>query len=1042
MASSVVLASAGTGKTRKLVEVYLELLQSGVDPSRIVAVTFTEKAAAEMRERIRSSIYIQLAEASRQHRGRWMRILAGLPAAPISTIHGFCGRILRERGLLLDIDPGFTILNEQRSLDLARAAVVETLRSEIRAGNDGVAKLFGDFGLARLVETAVTAGYWLNTLGKDAGWLLERIENQQAAADTLKKEMQGYFERYGDDFESIGVLADDVAVKKAKHPFRSRDDAAAPLAQLGQIAGVETARQLSLLVSSASARFRTKKRALNVLDFDDLLLGVRDLLARFEDIRRHYHDFYEAVLVDEFQDTDEVQAEILGYLAPRQLMIVGDPKQSIYRFRRARLTVFFRVLRSIVEKGGVVEHLQENRRSCAPIAEFANRLSESMMDGAGRNALPDGVDLSYRIRFSPADWLVPKSEARCLGMTYVAADADVKAAAGRGMEAEALARLLKRWKENGTIRSWKDVAMLFRATTNMGLYLHALEAQSIPVYVLQGTSFYNKTEVSDLIALLELIVRPNDPLLRATVLSSSLAGMTFRELLESRASDDFDTILKPWIALRDRATAAEILEDVIRRTDFDVVMMAQRNGPQRVANIGKLIEITRDLARQGTIALDDVVRHLRDRARDTTVREAEAQIVGQDDEVVRMLTVHQAKGLEFEIVVIPDLAAKAARSDGDRVFFSDRWGLLAGASYGLHRKPLPHALILAAKKEEEDQQFEEEKRLLYVAVTRAKTMLVLGEGFAKHGGPWLQWVHRLLETLQPGAVDRAREGKNVKVRAKDFSIDVLPASLLNVPEQLSLKVDSAMVGGEAVCAQLRDLRDRIASRQPMISGIDMTPSDLSALAGCLKYFHWTRILGETEPGSPIRGDSLLMRQGSLAHRILERSIRPSKNELLRQNLPDLEPVFDSAEWKSLVDAGPERELPFMMHMRAADRDCWVRGRMDAVVGGDVPRVIDYKYAVWREGAEGPYEVQIAAYGLAVMKSLRVSRAVGELWFLKPPMKIVRREFELHAVEHRLQKLFARYIEAVAANHWSLADRAYCDKVQCGFREKCFGDAAG
>src|SRR5256885_364666 len=144
--NTVVWASAGTGKTRKLVEVYLELLESAVDPVRIVAVTFTEKAAAEMRERIRTAIYARLAVTAEQDRGRWMRILAVLPAAPISTIHGFCGFILREHGMDCAIDPGFSILNEQQSLDLARESVVETLRSEIRSGNDGVARLFGDFG--------------------------------------------------------------------------------------------------------------------------------------------------------------------------------------------------------------------------------------------------------------------------------------------------------------------------------------------------------------------------------------------------------------------------------------------------------------------------------------------------------------------------------------------------------------------------------------------------------------------------------------------------------------------------------------------------------------------------------------------------------------------------------------------------------------------------------------------------------------------------------------------------------------------------------
>src|SRR5215475_10271819 len=172
--NTVLLASAGTGKTRKLVQVYIELLERGVDPLRIAAVTFTEKAAAEMRERIRAALYTKP--------GQWMRTIALLPVAPIATIHGFCGILLRERGFEAGIDPSFTILDEQRSLDLAREAARETIRQEIRSGNEDVEMLFGDFGLDALVETLVSAGYWLNSLGGDGDWLQSCVEEQRRAA--------------------------------------------------------------------------------------------------------------------------------------------------------------------------------------------------------------------------------------------------------------------------------------------------------------------------------------------------------------------------------------------------------------------------------------------------------------------------------------------------------------------------------------------------------------------------------------------------------------------------------------------------------------------------------------------------------------------------------------------------------------------------------------------------------------------------------------------------------------------------------------------
>src|SRR5881296_2825075 len=794
--NTVVWASAGTGKTRKLVDVYLELLERGMDPGRIVAVTFTERAAAEMRDRIRTAL------ANRQ--GRWTAAISSLAAAPISTIHGFCGILLRQHGIVLGIDPSFSVLDEQQSLDLAREAARETIRQEILSGNEDAENLFRDFGLNELVDTLVSAGGWLNSLGRDADWLLARVQDQEKTAAALEQQIGDEIRRYGGSFEAIGERFDELESRKAKHPLRKRDDSRALLPRIGQIAGVPTSSRLTKLAGLYIERFLSKKRALNAVDFDDLLLGTRNLLREHSDIRRHYQDHFEALLVDEFQDTDEVQAEIIsllaadphhpGRLAPAKLMIVADPKQSIYRFRRARVTVFFRLLQRILDEGGRLEHLQENYRSAAPIAEFSNRLSELMMDGAGKIE-------------------------------------NIAHAQAREMEGEAIARLLKEWKSSGRIQSWKEVAILMRAMTNVEIYLSALEMHGIPVYVVQGTAFYQKTEVSDLIAFLELVLHPDDELLRATVLTSSLFGVPFEELLPlpavgavydrpqyqtpttaggprsaSAAARSlknrpplqlvplFAEILSYWLEHRDAATAAEILQDVIRKTNFDVVMMAQKNGPQRVANIGKLIEITRSLSRQGTTALDDIVRYLRDRANDPSVRESEAQIVSQNDEVVRVLTVHQAKGLEFDIVIIPDLAAKPGRATGDRTFFSDRWGLLAGAAYGLHRKPLPHALIMEAKELDEDQQYEEEKRLLYVAVTRARKMLVLGEGFSKQSGPWLRWMEQLFATVQTGAIERARDGKPLTVKFKGFAVKILPASQLNIPEQLAFTAGTMLVG--------------------------------------------------------------------------------------------------------------------------------------------------------------------------------------------------------------------------------------------------------
>src|SRR5206468_7027386 len=123
-----------------------------------------------------------------------------------------------------------------------------------------------------------------------------------------------------------------------------------------------------------------------------------------------------------------------------------------------------------------------------------------------------------------------------------------------------------------------------------------------------------------------------------------------------------------------------------------------------------------------------------------------------------------------------------------------------------------------------------------------------------------------------------------------------------------------------------------------------------------------------------------------------------------------------------------REMLFIMHLRVDERDCWIRGRMDAVVGGEMPRVVDYKYAAWREAVEANYEIQMMAYSLALMKALGTESAGAELWYLKSPMKIVRRDYTFAEADQRLRGLMSNYMAAIESNEWPAAERAYCDRV--------------
>src|SRR5262249_3483496 len=199
------------------------------------------------------------------------------------------------------------------------------------------------------------------------------------------------------------------------------------------------------------------------------------------------------------------------------------------------------------------------------------------------------------------------------------------------------------------------------------------------------------------------------------------------------------------------------------------------------------------------------------------------------------------------------------------------------------------------------------------------------------------------------AIQKARDGKSLSVKFKGFSIKVLPASQLNVPEQLFFRTDSMLVGEP----------DFPIIRTPRaFPTLELTPSELTALDGCFRYFQWTRILGKVEPGLETTASTHRMKLGSAAHELLETGIIPRPTVLGAAWLDDLNAVFGSREWQELSASAPEREMPFMMHIDINGKECWIRGRMDAVAAGEIPRVIDYKYAGWREGADSDYEIQM------------------------------------------------------------------------------------
>jgi ATP-dependent helicase/nuclease subunit A len=536
----------------------------------------------------------------------------------------------------------------------------------------------------------------------------------------------------------------------------------------------------------------------------------------------------------------------------------------------------------------------------------------------------------------------------------------------------------------------------------------------------------------------------------------------------------FADLAERLLQLRDRLEPAELLEWAIRETGYDAVLMAQAEGEQQVANVAKLLELARGFSRKGLAKLDDFANYLRERLGDEASRVPDAQIMSEEDDVVRIMTIHQAKGLEFSVVFIPDLAHEGRGERGGRVIFDEHWGVMCAAAYGINRARLPHPLMLEAELLERDKEVEEHKRLLYVALTRPKHILVLGEGASKRPGLWHQWVMGALMAEPAGAerIAQVRSGAlpSAELCLADVAVELRSAATLAqrpVTSVRSAPSPSALTSGE-----LEEIQQRVWGWQPPSPrAVELSPTGLATLAKCVRYFFLHEIAGLEEQPPGQEGGLPAVDKGRIVHGVLERvemDLPPEATatrvrELigrepgaflltpadLTELAHDLERYLQSPTWQALR-ANPTlcREVPFQLHIPGETLELFIRGRMDAVVVRDgIPVVIDHKYAHFDRHKETGYEVPMAIYALAAMRALGSPQAEVQLSFLRSrvyPTETRTISIE-HGVEERMLQLAQVYAERRHASDveaWPRVAREQCELARCGFRPFCWARQDG
>ncbi len=804
-------AGAGTGKTALLTRRYLDLIaHNRARPSQIVAITFTDKAASELRDRIR----VGLRNLNRSD------LDEELDRAPIATIHAFASSLLRERPFDVGLDPNFVQMDQiasdlflqacyaewiplglaERSSVLARATgsglrldKVRDLAFHLYAHRDLLSSLPSpepsqDLDAQRedlfrealsLWELASGAcvdvtdeGYRsIQTLFEEA----ERVRNAPVAAQERSLLLRW-------EAKSKGVQAKWARPESCREQKKRMKELGERLASYKKSLRTEIFSELILWLSGFVSYVEGKKRREGCVDFDDLLFLARDMLRDHVDVRRHFQSRYRYFLVDEFQDTDPVQAEMIWWLStqattshswselplvPGKLFVVGDPKQSIYRFRRASIETYHGTSSRLAEQGERLL-ISQNFRTTDPLIGWINGVFREVLPGAYEPLAAD-----------------PRHPTLANEPPAVILEAPLQrgkdtAPELRRLEAEAIASYLRALLADGKKRvrdlatnelrpvRLGDVALLFPTLTDIDIFEETLRRHDLP-FALEGSRlFFHRTETHALVACLEAVAHPTDAISVVAALRSSIFGWSDQDLWTLSSQDvSFDyrqtppsdlpphmqeglEILRDLHAQHLDLSPSELIRLLMQKTAAIPLALDRYHGEQAAANLEKMLALARRFEQQPIASLHHFVSWVRER-RDRGGQQPESSLTEWSEARLRLSTIHKAKGLEFPVVVLANLSARAEQ--GEPVV-ADRFARTLAIGLGPKEERFSTSNYDLAAEAEKDRREEERRRLLYVGATRARDLLVLPRFLSRRHKAHTFW--HLLDEGLPAVTEKTK----------------------------------------------------------------------------------------------------------------------------------------------------------------------------------------------------------------------------------------------------------------------------------------------
>ena len=1072
-----VSAGAGSGKTRVLVERFLYILeraqvknnnQQELDAGNILAITFTRKAAGEMKERVRKGIEARLDD---DDRGFWRKQLEALNKAQISTIHGLCSRILRENPVEAQLDPAFQVAEEFASAEFLEDCLDKFLRRELREQNASIERLIAVYGVNGLQRLVISILPFLGDIAAEDNLCkpyLESINSLPKLKEQLcilardmvlkRKDLVGKTSKAGKTLEFMAEMIEDICagIKQEPADFTALDKATEGMQARGGIKDyLQAIRELEEIIQNAAVDkaalellpcwqellrglgnyVKEQKLALDLLDYDDLENYTVELLRNNEDVRRKYQERYRYIMVDEFQDTNDRQRQLIYLLCGdddeklegKKLFIVGDPKQSIYRFRGADVSVFARVRREIAASGGKNLLLTKNYRTVDKILLAVNSVFRILM----------GTDSSKDVFFEELAY--HKDGTELPQLLVVEFDKDC----GKNkfqVEAEAVALAIEAYHEGKDYEGkqllapkvpYGKMAILLRAMTHCDDLASAMQARGIPYEIIDGKGFYECQEVLDILNLLASLHNRYNSLALAGVLRSPYFGLNDESLtklflqredclwdaLQAAVPEDFgqqgEFLSRAAVILRRLRQQASVLalpelwQWVWRELAVDAVLPAQEHGANKLANVQKLRQLALEYSQQHNGTLADWLDYVQ-RLRAAEARETTANLETSD--AVKIMTIHKSKGLEFGTVFLPYLNSNnQADTSGIKYLRGIGLGIKAPDANGV----LQNTNVLRNVKDEDKRlELEERKRQLYVAMTRAEERLIMtGIAIGKKDKTLdeLSWLKQLLQIYENDSV--------VEINA--FDVEKHDAIELGVAERKEVT------------------QEQLKAITPLPSYLpngkrEFTPSSLQTYLYCQRQYFYQYVMGlppleqEDDEQSEASEDAVLTAQdqgqgkafeskkqaydstisakdlGSLIHRALE-LYKGDVDAALTKATQEIVPFYQGTKARRMLEKYlasdlyqriPKdglREQAFTLY---APNDIVISGIIDCLgINSDGSMVlVDYKTGkppIKGEVKEG-YAYQLAIYERVVRQRWANSKAV------KQPLQLTS---ELHFLQN-------------------------------------------